>query len=54
VFPAETSINGYAFMRVPVKVIKALSIKSATHADGKTIFTTTKAAIESFDSATKL
>ena len=51
-FPAETSINAYAFIRVPAKVMEYLGIKTEKNSAGKTIFKITKAVITGFDEST--
>lgn len=54
VFPAETSINAYEFLRIPAKVMEALGIKSTTRSDGKVIHAITKATIVSYDAQTRV
>jgi hypothetical protein len=52
VFPCETTINGYAFMRVPVKAMKAIGVKTVKREkDQKEIFAETKVVIQGFDAA---
>lgn len=51
-FPAETSINQYAFMRVPAKVMTAIGIKAAKLPNGKDGFKATKVTLEAFNAAT--
>jgi len=54
-FPAETSINAYAFLRVPGKVMAAIGVKGATRAkDGKAVFAITPVVITGYDPATRV
>jgi len=52
-FPAETSINAYAFLRVPAAVMEAIGVKGAKRADGKDVFAITPAVITGYDAKTR-
>jgi len=57
-FPAETSINAYAFLRVPAKVMTALGIKSHTQTNKAgqqvEVYAITKATITGYDAQTQV
>lgn len=53
VYPAETEISQYSFMRIPADVMEALCIKKATLPNGKTGRVKTKVILQSYDAATK-
>jgi hypothetical protein len=57
-YPAETSINAYAFLRVPAQVMQALGVKShkKTNKAGKEVdvYAITTATITGYDAQTKI
>jgi hypothetical protein len=53
-FPAESSINAYAFLRVPAKVMEFLGVKTEKNGAGKEIYKITKATITGYDASAKV